>query len=252
MCRHLAYLGAPTTLAAIVLEPRHSLLEQTWAPTEMRGSGSVNADGFGVGWYDGSGDVVRYRRGTPMWADASFADLARSIRTTALLAAGRNGTVGMPVVETACAPFREGRWLFSHNGVVTGWPESVQALAEELPTLDLMTLECPTDSALVWALVRRRLRDGAELDAAAEDVTRAVAAAAPGSRLNLLVTDGETVVATTWGHSLAVLEHEDHVVVSSEPFGTSEGWRSVPDRHLLVGTASAVKTHPLTQEGSPE
>jgi glutamine amidotransferase len=87
-----------------------------------------------------------------MWADGSLPDLARSIRTTSLVAAARNGTTGMPVTESACAPFRHGRWLFSHNGLVAGWPASVESLAESLTAIDLMRLEAPTDSALLWAL----------------------------------------------------------------------------------------------------
>ena len=57
MCRHLAYLGPPVTLAALLLDPPHGLLHQSWAPADMRGGGTVNADGFGVGWYP--------RRGRP-------------------------------------------------------------------------------------------------------------------------------------------------------------------------------------------
>ena len=54
MCRHLAYLGPPTTLSALVLEPPHGLLRQSYAPADMRGGGTVNADGFGAGWYPGT------------------------------------------------------------------------------------------------------------------------------------------------------------------------------------------------------
>ena len=56
---------------------------------------------------------------------------------------------------------RSGRWMFSHNGIVAGWPESVADLARGLPIEDLVTLDAPTDSALLWALVRHRLRGGA-------------------------------------------------------------------------------------------
>jgi gamma-glutamyl hercynylcysteine S-oxide hydrolase len=247
VCRHLAYLGPPVAVADVVLTPHHSLLEQTWAPREMRGSGSVNADGFGIGWYDGPGDALRYRRAVPMWADGSLSDLARHICTTALVAAARNGTVGMPVTETACAPFRHGRWLFSHNGVVLGWPASVSGLAETLPATDLMRLEAPTDSALLWALVLRRLLDGASVEQVVEDVTTEVGHAAPGSRLNLLLSDGETVAASTWGHSLSVLEGPDHVLVSSEPFGPSAGaWQPVAEQTLVVLTSDGTKTRTLS------
>jgi glutamine amidotransferase len=246
MCRHLAYLGPAVSVADILLAPEHSLLEQTWAPADMRGSGTVNADGYGFGWYDGHGDALRYRRAVPMWADGSLPDLARSIRTTALVAAARNGTTGMPVTETACAPFRHGRWLFSHNGVVMGWPATVADLARSLPATDLMRLEAPTDSALLWAAALRRLLDGDSSETVVESLTTEVAEAAPGSRLNLLLSDGETVVASTWGHSLSVLEGSKHVLVSSEPFGaTHERWQPVPDRHLVQATAAGLKTRPL-------
>lgn len=246
MCRHLAYLGPPVRLADLVLTPRHALLEQTWAPADMRGSGSVNADGFGIGWYAGPGDALRYRRAVAMWADASLPDLAAVVRTTAVVAAARNGTVGMPVTESACAPFREGRWLFSHNGVVEGWPEAVEDLARDLPAADLLRLEAPTDSAVLWALARRRLLDGEAPERVVEGLTTEVGEAAPGSRLNLLLCDGETVVASTAGHSLSVLEGPDQVTVSSEPFGDPAGaWQPVPDRHLVVATSEGTKIRPL-------
>jgi len=30
MCRHLAYLGAPRSLQSLVIDPPHSLYEQSW------------------------------------------------------------------------------------------------------------------------------------------------------------------------------------------------------------------------------
>jgi glutamine amidotransferase len=112
-----------------------------------------------------------------------------------------------------------------------------------------MRLEAPTDSALLWALVLRRLLDGEDVESVVEQVTTQVARAAPGSRLNLLLTDGETVAASTWGHSLSVLEASDHVVVSSEPFGESTDWEPVADQHLVVLTATGTKTRPM--DGPP-
>ena len=249
MCRHLAYLGPPVPVGELLLEPRHSLLEQTWAPADMRGSGSVNADGFGFGWYDGPGDALRYRRDVPMWADGSLPDLARSIRTTALVAAVRNGTAGMPVTETACAPFRHGRWLFSHNGVVRGWPHSVAPLAAALPVTDLLTLDAPTDAALLWALVRHRLRAGADPADALAAVVTEVAAAAPGSRLNLLLTDGTGIWATAWDHALSVRTDEHSALVVSEPLEPTARWTAVPDRHLLVAGPGRSHHTPLPPTG---
>jgi glutamine amidotransferase len=233
MCRHLGYLGPPCAPSELIFDAPHSLLLQSYAPADMRGGGTVNADGFGLGWYDDEGKPVRYRRSTPLWTDDTLPLLAASMRTTAFVAAVRNGTPGMPVFEGACAPFLDGRWLFSHNGVVAGWPASVATLAEKLPSTALLTLEAPTDSALLWTLLRDRLHAGEDPLAAVTDLVATVERAAPGSRLNLMLTDGEVLVATTWTHSLSVLTTGDSVVIASEPSGAESGWTPVPDRHAV-------------------
>jgi glutamine amidotransferase len=251
VCRHLAYLGPVVPLSRLLLDPPHSLLHQSFAPTDMRGGGTINADGFGVGWYDGGGKsgggalgaappALRYRRDCPMWADANLPPLATAVSSGAILAAVRNATPGLPVLETAAAPFAEGRWLFSHNGAVRGWPDSVAKLAERLPTRDLLTLDAPTDAALLWALVRDRLRVGAPLADAVTDVVADVAQSAPGSRLNLLLTDGAQVVATTAGHALSVHHTPGRLLVSSEPLDGDPGWQAVPDGAVVVATPDGV------------
>ena len=136
MCRHLAYLGPPTTLAALLFDPPHGLLHQSYAPADMRGGGTVNADGFGVGWYppaaalaaahtpppvpgaapsgepataahpaaapplaaEGApGRPARYRSDRPIWADTAFAALAPVTTGTAVLGAVRSATTGLPL-----------------------------------------------------------------------------------------------------------------------------------------------------------
>jgi dimethylhistidine N-methyltransferase/ergothioneine biosynthesis protein EgtC len=243
MCRHLGYLGPPVSVAELLLDPPHSLLRQSWAPTDMRGGGTINADGFGVGWYPPAEDTaLRYRRAVPMWTDTNLPGLARSTRTTALLGAVRSATVGMPVMETACAPFTDGEWLFSHNGKVTGWPDSLAPAAGALPVTDLLTLDAPTDSAVLWALLRRRLRGGADPARAVAGLVAEVAEAAPGSRLNLLLTNGRVLVGTAAGHALSVLRTPGAVLVSSEPCDDDPRWRPVPDGHLVVATANEAPT----------
>ncbi|GAA0619679.1 ergothioneine biosynthesis protein EgtC [Kribbella sandramycini] len=234
MCRHLAYLGPPVALAELVLDPEHSLYQQSWAPTDMRGGGSVNADGFGLAWY-ADGQLVRYRRNVPIWTDDNLPGLARSISSGAVLAAVRNGTDDMPHDESAVAPFVSGSWCFSHNGKIPGWPGSVLKLAEGLPVAEL--LGAGVDSAFLFALIRARM---GEPVAAVESAVREVAEAAPGARLNVLLTDGEQLVATAWTHSLWVRRTDDSTTVSSEPFGAGH-WVEVPDHSLLVATATTVR-----------
>jgi gamma-glutamyl hercynylcysteine S-oxide hydrolase len=240
VCRHLAYLGPPRTLAELVLDAPHSLLRQSYAPRDMRGGGTMNADGYGIGWFpDDASEPARYRRARAIWADEALPDLARQTRSRAVLAAVRSATVGMPVVESAAAPFRAGPWLFSHNGVLPGWPGSMEALAASLPVRDLMTLEAPTDSALLWALTRSRLDAGQDPVKALTGLVHEVVRADPRARLNLLLLDGEQLVATAWYHALSVIAGDDFVAVSSEPWDDDPRWRAVPDRHLVAAHVGA-------------
>ena len=235
------------TVSSLVLEPPHGLLRQSYAPADMRCGGTMNADGFGAGWYpDPHGDAVCYRSAAPIWSDPAFSAVAGTAYSGAVLAAVRSATVGMPVTSTAAAPFSHRRWLFSHNGVVQGWPGSVAALAAELPVTDLLTLDAPTDSALLWALVRHRLRSGTDPAAVLAGVVTAVAATSSGSRLNLLLTDGTGIWATAWGHALSVRTTDRTALVASEPLDDLPTWTEVPDRHLLVARPGHVRTEPLT------
>ncbi|MCX4529477.1 MULTISPECIES: ergothioneine biosynthesis protein EgtC [unclassified Streptomyces] len=247
MCRHLAYVGPEIPLARLLSDPEHSLVRQSWEPRRQR-SGTVNADGFGVGWY-AEGDPVpaRYRRAGPIWGDLTFADLARVVRSEAALAAVRDATGPGADGEAAAAPFAAGRWLFSHNGAVRDWPDAVAPLAADLPPQELLSLAARTDSALIWALVLRRLREGDGLGAALAGAVRALAEAAPGSRLNLLLTDGAAIAATAWGDSLWYLADvpAGRTVVASEPYDDDTRWCEVPDRTLLTATRTRVDLIPL-------
>ena len=247
MCRHLAYLGPPASLRDVLCDPPHALFRQAWAPRRQR-HGTVNADGFGVGWYAGDDPIpARYRRAVPMWADPSFLDLARVTRTSALLAAVRSATEGTAPDESAAAPYRRGRWLFSHNGRITGWPGSVAAVASTLPPQLLLDLEARTDSALLWALAVHRLGAGAGLASALAGAVGAVAAVADG-RFNLLLTDGATIAATAYGDTLCYRATDGRVVVASEPDDDGAGWVDVPDRSVLVATAGEVTVSPLVPD----
>jgi glutamine amidotransferase len=244
MCRHLCYLGEPVLLSELVLGPPHSLLVQSYAPTDMCGGGRINADGFGVGWFSGPGPAARYRRSVPIWQDGDFARLAGQLSATAVLAAVRNATVGMPVTDGAAAPFTDGRWLFSLNGRIDGWPDSAAGLAEQLPTAELLQLDAPTDAALLWAVLRRRLSDGDPATVLAGLVTD-VLAAAPASRLNLLLTDGRYGYATTLTHSLSVRSSDTGTVLASEPFDDDPAWQRVEDGRLVVADRSGVSIRAL-------
>ncbi len=230
MCRHAAWLGAPRTLQEVLLDPPYGLLRQSWTPRRQR-YGTVNADGFGVGWFSAErAEPARYRRASPLWADFSFASLAGVVRTGCMLAAVRSATGGGPGGEEACAPFLlPNGVLVSHNGAVP-----VASVAPMVSTTSLAAIGSTVDSAFVAALVAERLDAGQALADALGGTVLAVAASAPDARLNLLATDGRTIAATTWGDTLSWRREEAGVVVASEPSDDGPGWADVADRSLLV------------------
>ncbi|MEV7008823.1 ergothioneine biosynthesis protein EgtC [Streptosporangium sp. NPDC051022] len=236
MCRHAAWLGAPRSIASLVHEPEHGLLRQSYAP-RMQRHGMLNADGFGFGWYDSARvEPVRYRRAVPMWTDANLPALAEIARSTCLLAAVRSASVGMPIEETATAPFADGPWLLSHNGRVARGP------LKELAGGGGAESTC--DAAWVAAAVFVRRRAGLTLGDALSEVVVHAGAKDPAGRLNLLACDGTSLAATVWGDTL-FLNLDEGVLVASEPLDDRPGWRAVPDRSLLLASPDGVRVQPL-------
>jgi glutamine amidotransferase len=221
MCRHLGWLGHDVAVSALVCDPPNGLAVQSYAPRRQK-HGLMNADGWGVGFFDGA-VPRRWRSAAPLWNDVSFASVAPALRSHCVLAAVRSATVGMPIEESAAAPFTDGHWLLSHNGVVDRTLLPVTSSAESL-----------CDSAILAALIFER---GV---GALGEVIAEVGTTDPGARLNILAGNGSRLLATTWGDTLSVLHRDDGVVVASEPYDDHPGWRDVPDRHLVDVTADRV------------
>jgi len=224
MCRHLAYLGAPRSIASLVLDPPHGLNTQSYAPrrqTRVR----MNADGWGVGFFTaGESEPARWRSTRPMWGDRSLHSLAPRIVSGAFVAAVRAASPGMPIEESATAPFTDGRWLLSHNGAVDR-----SVLPTDVPA------ESVCDSAILAAHVFATdpMRVG--------DIVVTVGVKDPEARLNLLLTDGARILATTWGDTLSYLVLPDGVVVASEPYDDDPAWVDVPNRSLLLADRAGLK-----------
>lgn len=239
MCRHAAWLGATHPITRLIHEPEYGLLRQSYAPRRQR-AGLVNADGYGMGWYaPGRAEPVRYRRAVPIWTDANLPALAQIARSTCLLAAVRSATVGMPIEESATAPFTEGNWLLSHNGRVAR--DALRDLADDLPD----RAESACDAAWVAAAVFLRGRAGLGLGEALTEVVVRAGEKDPGARLNLLACDGASIAATVWGDTLFYHRLHDGVLVASEPLDDLPGWRAVPEHSLLTVTHDDVRVQPL-------
>jgi len=116
MCRWLAYSGSPIPLDELLYKTRYSLIDQS--RHSRLGVETTNGDGVGVGWYGPDGDAPALFRGVgPAWGDLNLRELSGAVSSPLFLAHIRAST-GTPVQQTNCHPFRFGRWLWVHNGLV--------------------------------------------------------------------------------------------------------------------------------------
>ncbi|WP_433576712.1 ergothioneine biosynthesis protein EgtC [Nocardia brasiliensis] len=268
MCRHLGYLGPVVSVGEMLTCGSHSLRTQAWAPREMRGGGTINADGFGVAWWraaaNGAPAVSRYRNAAPIWTDPAVEEVLPQLYSTAVLGSIRSATVGMPIERAACAPFTWDRWAFSHNGAVPDWRRALTAVSSDLDvaatqfgatrlfeTIRLLDAEAPTDAATLWVLLQQLLA-GTQPGGFAETpeaalglLVAAVRKHVPDARLNLLLSDCETLWASTVYHSLSALVTDTVAVLSSEPYDDDPRWQPIPDHSLVTARPGHLSITPL-------
>ncbi|OBJ80744.1 ergothioneine biosynthesis protein EgtC [Mycobacterium paragordonae] len=224
MCRHLGWLGAPVSVSSLVLDPPQGLRVQSYAPRRQK-HGLMNADGWGVGFFSDLPDPTprRWRSPAPLWGDASFDSVAPVLQSHCVVAAVRSATVGMPLEASATAPFTDGQWLLSHNGIVDRAVLPLSANAESV-----------CDSAVLAAAIFDR-----GLDALGDTIIE-VGAADPLARLNIMAANGSRLIATAWGDTLSILRRADGVVLASEPYDDDPDWEDIPDRHLVEVTGDQI------------
>lgn len=249
MCRLLAYLGPPVSLDSLLFAREHSLVRQSYAPRHQQ-HGRVNADGFGVGWYDRSvrPEPARYRSDRPIWSDRSLASLAPLVRSTAVVAAVRDATPPAAVEVSGSPPFTSGPWLFAHNGAVEGFDRGAGIdLRQRITPRRRAGIDGTSDSEVLFALVLDVLDAGADLAGALAEVVDVVMSVA-SARLNLVLTDGAELAATAWGDTLFILDAggtSAGAVVASEPWDDDARWVRVAERSVVSFDGGRLRVSPL-------
>ena len=149
MCRWLAYSGSPVLLEELLFKPKHSLIDQSLHST--MGAETTNGDGFGIGWY-GVGDTPgTFHSIEPAWNERNLRDLAQHVRAEVVFAHIRASS-GSPVQQTNCHPFRHGRWLWMHNGLIREFHEIKRDLVLEVDPSLYPAIEGSTDSEVFFFL----------------------------------------------------------------------------------------------------
>ena len=261
MCRWLAYYGDPIPIEALILRRQHSLIDQSLHSRE--GAETTNGDGFGVGWYNEfGGKPGLYKSIQPAWNDRNLREIATHI-SSPLFFAHIRASSGTAVQETNAHPFRYGRWLFMHNGLVREFPRVRRDLMLAIDPSLFPDIEGSSDSEVLFHLA---LTFGLEDDPLTALELMVGFVEEVGERhgvehplmMTVATTDGEQIIAARYsseGHSrslyfsteahalkaqhpdieeLQELSDETRAIVS-EPLGDVVGaWNKVPESSIGV------------------
>ena len=138
----------------------------------------------------------------PAWNDRNLREAARAIRSRMFIAHIRAAT-DTPVQETNCHPFRHGRWLFAHNGLIRDFHKLRRDLTMKVDPALFPTLEGSTDSELMFRLALTYGLEQTPLPAL-ERMVGVVEESAARHRvadpLNMTIcaTDGERIIAVRY------------------------------------------------------
>jgi predicted glutamine amidotransferase len=255
MCRWLAYSGSPIRLEELLYKPAHSLIDQSMHA--RLGATTTNGDGFGVGWYVDGGPPGVFRAVGPAWSDRNLRELAGHVASPLFVAHIRAST-GTAVQQTNCHPFRHGRWLWVHNGLIRDFHQVKRDLVLAVDPSLYPAIEGSADSEVMFFLA---LSFGLEHDppAAVEQMVGFVEATARNHdvkdplQMTIGTTDGERVWAfryssegrsrsllySTRMHTLRQLYPDNRAfqqvsgdtrLIVSEPLGDLAGaWNEVPE-----------------------
>jgi predicted glutamine amidotransferase len=273
MCRWLAYYGDPIPIETLVFRRQHSLVDQSLHARQ--GATTTNGDGFGIGWYDERGGVPGvYRSVHPAWNDRNLRELAAHVSSPLFFAHIRAST-GTAVQETNAHPFRHGRWLFMHNGLVREFARVRRDLLLAIHPALIPEIEGSSDSEVLFHLA---LTFDLEEDPVAalertagfvEEVAEEHEVEEP-LQMSVAVTDGERIFAARYSsegrsrslhfstdaralkeqypeiEELQALSDEARAVVS-EPLGDLVGaWNEVPESSIGIVQPGEDELRPFT------
>lgn len=251
MCRHAGYVGAEISLHRFLTAPPHSLVVQAYRPREMI-TAALNADGFGVGWVGADGAPGRYTNPMPIWSDSNLVHLGKALASRAWIGNVRSATPGLPINQANTHPFCAGEMLFSHNGFVTDFADSLRPRLRRWlePAFD-SAIEGTTDSEYLFAVIRQIMAaHGADAAAGIAILAGLLRDWVPELPilLNIMIMQGETITASRYAQnhdapSLYVGQDPESFgagwLIASEPLTEHPSWQSIAPGSVVTLTQNS-------------
>lgn len=255
MCRWGAYLGASVFLSEEVTSPCNSLIQQASAAEQSKST--INADGFGLAWYDHRDVPGHYRDVYPAWSDANLASLTEQVRSGLFLAHVRAST-GTAISRNNCHPFVNENWSFMHNGQVGGYERFRKAADMAIPDALYASRKGATDSEALFLIALGMGLDKDPRDAlqhatgAMIAMGREVDGADPLVRMTVAISDGKRLFAARYANDPYApslyyrwSETSKGWSIVSEPYNLDEDWKQVPPGSFCTFYGEDCKTEPF-------
>lgn len=253
MCRWMAYQGNPVYLESLLFKQEHSLIHQSLSA--RKSAVTVNADGFGLGWYDEREEPGLYHEILPAWSDSNLKSLAKHIKSRLFFAHVRAST-GTETSRTNCHPFAYKNWLFMHNGQIGGYESLRWQLDRLIPEHLYHERKGATDSELIFLLM---IANGLETrpEQAIKDTLQQILSLMGNKKIDeplrftSVFSDSDRIIAVRFSSddkapSLYAKQFEDHIVIGSEPLDhCSDSWTLVPAGHIAYIENNTYRTHSL-------
>ena len=244
MCRLAAYRGPELFLNQLLNEEPHSLVTQSWACRELPGT-TLNADGFGFGWYTEKGEPAVYTSTLPIWADVNLTGLGQSLSSRTWLAYIRSATPGQAVSQTNTQPFSHNHIMYLHNGRIEQFNAGPRADLHRFIDAGIQAeIQGNTDSEYLFALFKHFLAKensirGALLRCCNETGNLLECPAL----LTMIISDGRDFFccrhSVNGAHCPTLYYSQGHpsfsraLVIASERFSHDESWQEIPAHACL-------------------
>lgn len=123
---------------------------------------TVNADGFGVGWYHAHSVVPAvFKETEPAWSNVNLREICLATKSPCVIAHVRAASPGMGVHLPNVHPFKAGRLLFCHNGAIQQFHLLRRKLLAQVTDEAFANIKGTTDSEVAFALLLTNLtKDG--------------------------------------------------------------------------------------------
>ncbi len=227
----------------LLYTPKHSLIDQSLH--SRLGAETTNGDGFGIGWY-GIGDTPAvFHSVEPAWNDRNLRDVAAHIESPLVFAHIRASS-GSPIQQTNCHPFRYGRWLWMHNGLIGEFHKVKRDLVLAVDPALYPAIEGSTDSEVFFFLA---LTLGLEDDPPGA-VERAVGVIEETGRRHGVEYPIQMTVATTNGVELWAFRYSSEgqsrsLFYSTDVTTLRHQYPDNPVLHRLASESRLVVSEPL-------